>query len=39
MKYSIETCAMKSKKRQITEGIEQTTKERIRTLGERENYK
>ena len=29
---------MKSRKRQITEGIELLNQERIRTLGEKENY-
>ena len=29
----------KSGKRQITEGVEQPNQERIKTLGEKENYK
>ena len=42
MEFGIEKCAMlimKNGKRQITVGIELSNQERIRTLGEKENYK
>ena len=42
MEFGIEKCAMliiKSEKRHITEGIEQSNQERISMLGERETYK
>ena len=42
MEFVIEKCAIlitKSGKRQITEGIELLNQERIKTLGEMENYK
>ena len=42
MEFGIEKCTMlitKSGKREITEGIELSTQERIRTHGEEENYK
>ena len=42
MEFGIEKCAMpvmKSGKRQITEGIELPNQEKIRTFGEKENYK
>ena len=42
MEFSIEECAMlktKSGKRQIMEGMELSNQERIRMLGEKEDYK
>ena len=42
MKFGIEKCGMlvmKSGKRHMTEGIELSNQERIRTLGEMETYK
>ena len=42
MEFGIEKCAMlimKSRKRQMTEGIELANQEKIRTLGEKETYK
>ena len=42
MEFCLEKCAMfimKSGKRQMTEGIEQPTQEKIRTVREREMYK
>ena len=42
MEFGIEKCAMlimKSVKRETTEGTELPNQERIRTLGEKENYK
>ena len=42
IKFSLEKSAMlmmKSGKRKLTEEIEQIHQERIRTLGEKENYK
>ena len=42
MLLGIEKCTrliMKSRKRQMTEGIEQLNQEKIRTLGEMETYK
>ena len=32
-------CIMKSRKRETAEGKEESNQERIRTLGEKENYK
>ena len=42
MEFGIEKCAMlvmKNGKKEITEGIELPSQEKIRTLGEKENYK
>ena len=42
MEFSIEYCAMiimKSRKRETVEGIEIPIQERIRMLGDKENYK
>ena len=42
MEFSVEKCTMpimRNGKRLITEGIELTNQERIRTLGEKKNYK
>ena len=42
MEFAIEKCAMqilRSGKRQMTEGIKLPNQEKIKTLGEKENYK
>ena len=41
MEFGIEKCSMlimRSRKRQMTEGIERPNQEKIRTLGEKETY-
>ena len=42
MEFGIEKCAMpvmKSGKRHLTDGMELLNRDKIRTLGEKENYK
>ena len=39
MEFCIEKCVMRSGKQQMPEGIKLPNQEKIRTLGEEENYK